>query len=426
MEISALLFLIPLFWVACTITLYAWKKELLQATWQEPYFKDSPILIESDDWGPGGSFHAKRLETLLDHLKQHKDSTGRTAVLTADTVLALPDTAAMSKETPPLYKRKFLDEAFPEIYQTMQKGISVGTLVPQLHGLEHLNGNAFCRLFEQSDPRVEKASQDSDWWDWESLDSPLQGHYVDGSQLPSKSLKKEEIKKTVELATIHFEKIFGHHSSSSVAPCYLWNDDVETAWSHQGINYIQTAGYRCTGRNQSGGYIQNPQLIRVGNKSHAGQIYLVRNVMYEPVDGKHSPETAFEEALQAFQQALPITISTHRYNYTRSEDEFNSSLSGLDKLLERISQNFPAIRFLSSPELGDSINNKNESITNHFNQSSWPQLTQLVGISKAAAFLQRLRYRHPKLLLIAKLSGLVIPAMLVISVGHRRLNCTAR
>ncbi|RLA39996.1 MAG: hypothetical protein DRR42_26535 [Gammaproteobacteria bacterium] len=85
-------------WLILILLLYRWKKELLQATWQEPYFKDSPILIESDDWGLGGSFHAKRLETLLDHLKQHKDSTGRTAILTADTVLGAKNSCVNSTE----------------------------------------------------------------------------------------------------------------------------------------------------------------------------------------------------------------------------------------------------------------------------------------------------------------------------------------
>lgn len=421
-----ILSLISLFWITCVITVYLWKKELFQSTWQEPYFKESLVLIESDDWGPGGKFHAERLKIVLAHLKEHKDSTGRAAVLTADVVLALPDIGEIVKEASHSYKRRFLDQAFPEIYQAMQQGISDGTLVPQLHGLEHLNGKAFYRLFEKNDCRVEKAFQETGWWDWESLDSPLQGHYVDGSQLPTKPLKTEEIKETVEMASAQFEKIFGHTSSSSVAPCYLWDDDVETAWFHQGVGYIQTAGYRCTGRDQKGDYIQNPQLIRVGNKSHMGQIYLVRNVMYEPVDGEHSSKSAYDEALQALQQALPITVSTHRYNYTRSKTEFNDSLSGLDQLLRKIGQNFPATRFLSSPELGDAIKNRNDEVTNYFNQSNWPPLTRLTGVCKLSAFLQRLRYRHPKLCLMAKLSGLALPAMLIIWVGRRNLNLSVQ
>jgi len=74
-------------------------------------------------------------------------------------------------------------------------------------------------------------------------------------------------------------------------------------------------------------------------------------VMYEPVDGKNTANTAFKEAIIACNQALPITISTHRYNYTHSQEEFNQSLSGLDQLLSLIRQNLPSVRFLASPNL---------------------------------------------------------------------------
>jgi len=69
-------------------------------------------------------------------------------------------------------------------------------------------------------------------------------------------------------------------------------------------------------------YHQDKPLIRVGDLSNSGQIYLVRNVMYEPVDGRNTPDTAYLEALSAYAQALPVSISTHRYNYTRSEQDF--------------------------------------------------------------------------------------------------------
>lgn len=221
------------------------------------------------------------------------------------------------------------------------------------------------------------------------------------------------------MAMTRFQQMFGHPSISTVAPCYLWNDDIESAWKEQGVQYIQTAGYRCTGRGDNGSYIQDPPLIRAGNQSKSGQIYLARNVMYEPVDGIHTPFSAFKEALQAYQQALPITISTHRYNYTRSQDEFDTSLSGLNSLLGRLISTLPVTRFLSSPELGDAIHQPKSAVKNHFNQDQWPAIAALYGTAKIAPFLQRLRYRHPKLVLLSLLTGLVIPAGLIILFDSR-------
>ncbi|HLP81296.1 MAG TPA: hypothetical protein VK141_04775, partial [Nitrosomonas sp.] len=167
-----LILIIPVFWLVLTIFLFLWKRELFIKTWHEPYFSDTPILIESDDWGPGGKFHASRLQSLIDCLAKHKDSVNRSAVLTADVVLTVPDTQAIKEASASFFPRKVLDRHFPEIYQAMIDGIKNDHLVPQLHGLEHLNDEAFATLFMAEDPRLAKASADNNWWDWESLDSP--------------------------------------------------------------------------------------------------------------------------------------------------------------------------------------------------------------------------------------------------------------
>jgi len=400
------------FWSLCLLTLWLWKSSLFKKTWQEPYFAETPVLIESDDWGPGGDFHAERLEKLLAMLNQHRDSSDRPAVLTADIVLSIPNIQKIKTSNDGNYFRTSL-ESFPDIYKVMQAGMRQGTFVPQLHGLEHLNGKAFAQLCLKNDPRILQAKVKDNWWDWESLDSPLQGHYVDGSTLPTTPLSKSDAQNIITTADKTFRQLFGHPSFSSVAPCYLWNDDVENEWNQCNIQFIQTAGYRCTARDKTGHYIQAPSIIRMGEKNKLGQIYLVRNVMYEPVDGKNTAKTAFEEAVIALKQALPITISTHRYNYTRSKKEFNQSLAGLDQLLTQIRQNLPATRFLASPELGHLIQSPASTISNPFNNSSWPKIPTLQGLAKIKAFLFRLYYRHPKLVLASYLSGLIIPAWII-------------
>ncbi len=309
--------------------------------------------------------------------------------------------------------RKMLDREFPQIYNSMLRGVENGTFVPQLHGLEHLNAEAFAMLCRTSDPRTDSSRSDFNWWDWESLDSPLQGHYVDGSKLPSKAIDAGEAEKVVKLAAEQFVSMFGKNSMTAVAPCYLWNDTIEHYWEQQSIKAIQTAGYRCNARSIDGKYIQDKVLIRAGDKNENGQKYLVRNVMFEPVDGKNTPETAFQEALQARRQALPLTISTHRYNFTRTEQEFKTSLTGLNILLNKLTENFPKTRFLSSAELAGFLFHPELPITNHFNNQSFEKLSQHKGIKKLSPFLYRLYYRHRKLALLSYLSGLIIPAWLI-------------
>jgi len=399
------------FWLACLTGLWLWKKPLFIATWREPYFADTPVLIESDDWGPGGDFHAARLTELLSMLAQHKDAVNRSAILTADMVLAVPDLAKI--ESTGQYHRRMLDKDFPAIFAALQQGIQQDTLVPQLHGMEHLNGKAFAELCRQQDPRLATARATKDWWDWEKLDSPLQGHYVDGRNLPTRAIDAAEANSLVANATQCFTGMFGYPSLSTVAPCYLWNDEIEQCWQQQNIIAIQTAGYRCIGRNETGHYFQDPPLIRVGNTNRFAQLYLVRNVMYEPVDGKNTPTSAFAEAEMAYRQALPVSISTHRYNYTRSDDECQQAIRGLDHLLGQIRANLPNVRFLASPELGEFLQNKTDNIVNRFNQRQWPTIRLAATHRKTGAFLYRLYYRHRKLALIGYCTGLIVPAWLI-------------
>ena len=411
--LQMVLLLLITWWAGCLLLLWLWKRPLISRTWNEPYIAGLPVLIESDDWGPGGAFHGERFQALSDLLARHQDTCGRPAVLTADMVLSVPDTRAIRDGGYIQPKRSFLDVDYRPLLETFHEAMSRGTMVPQLHGIEHLNGEALMRLAREGDPRVAACFSEDNWWDWESLDSPLQGHYVDGSHLPTEALAKETIQSIVADATAAFERIFGIPSISTVAPCYLWNDTVEDAWSSHGIRYIQTAGYRCTGRAGDGRYQQDLPEIRVGDRSSAGQLYLVRNAMYEPVDGRRA-DTCYLEALRAHRQGLPVVISTHRYNYTRSEQEFENSLKGLGEVLTRLDNLKAGTRYLSSPELGAWLAGDREQLESPGNRSQWPTLHRLTGLSRLRGFLYRLWYRHEKLRYATVVTGLVLPATLIV------------
>ena len=407
-----------LLWSLLLITLYVTQKTLLHTTWNEPYINETAILIESDDWGPGASHHAQRLDGLVEVLARHQDQTGRPAVITADMVLSVADTQTMREQGRKNYVRRYLDDAFDEIMASLIKGISKGVIVPQLHGIEHYYGAGLVAIAGKNDPRVEDVFKTDNWTDWESLDSPLQAHYINGTQLPTTPVSTDERQAQIRQACDTFRRIFGTASRSTVAPCYLWDDEVESMWSKQDIRYIQTAGYRCPGRDSSGQYIQDLCQIRPGQRNAYGQIYLVRNAMYEPVDGRDE-ENCYQQALIARRQGLAVVISTHRYNYTRSGDEYTRSLAGLDSLLTRLKATTSPLRFLSSPELGDWISDNSSSLADPSSGKTWPPLTSQTGLVKLRSFLFRLWYRHRKLRILALGTGLIAPLFLFTSLCKR-------
>lgn len=408
-------------WSLLALILWTWQRPLFIATWREPYFVETPVLIESDDWGPGPAWHAERLRALCIVLASHHDRLGRAAVLTADMVLSVPDADALKHPENPRYLRRFLDTDFPQLHLAFVEAQQAGLLVPQLHGVEHCYAEGLLALAEAGDPRLEVLDNHPERLDWERLDSPLQAHHVDATRLPSRPLPIATQQAQVTAAMEAFIRLFGFPSRTAVAPCYLWDDNTEAAWAGVGVRHVQTAGYRCTGRDDTGRYIQNPPLLRLGHQGPAGLGYLVRNCMYEPVDGR-GVEGCLDDLTRALAEAAPVVISTHRYNYTRSEAEHRDSLAGLDRLLDTLRTRTAGLRFLSSPELGDALSDPDARLKASPEAQSWPALPRLTGLARCGACLMRLRHRHAKLdrLLRLSLLGLALTPLVWLGQQQRR------
>lgn len=405
MSVGSAILLVVVLWGAAVVLVYASRRRLLVAIWREPYVASPVVVIESDDWGPGPPEQAVALERLLAVLDRHRDCVGRLAVLTANLVMAVPDVEAIVASGYGRYARRTLD-CFPEGVAALRAGRAAGTLCPQLHGLDHLHADGLLERARAGDEQV-LAWLAAGGLDWEALPSPLQGHYVNGSVLPTRPVSPEAQAALVFGGVAAFTDLWGVPPTSAVAPCYLWDDATEEAWAAAGVRYIQTAGYRCTGRDGSGRYVQDPPWLAPGDRATAGPRYLVRNVMYEPRDGR-GEEGAWEALTQRLAEAQPAVLSTHRYNYMG--EGAAAALAGLDGLLGRARARYPALRFLASPEWGRWIEEGRvaDPLT-----GNWPDVAPAPLRQKVAAFLRRLYHRHAKIRAIAWGSGLVVPAALL-------------
>lgn len=385
-------------WVGTLILILILKYPLFKATWNEPYFDSVLVVIESDDWGPGDDDHIHGLHKLLSVLKRYKDTSGRTAVLTANIILTIPDSEKMVQDNYERYEYKTLPDHFGKILGFMRDMYDQGLFFPQLHGLAHYYPEKI----------TEQAGSDSsgvrDWicnapYEWENLPHQLQAHYIDGAALPSEPVAYETQKYFIETAVLLFKKAFGFNSRSTVAPCYLWDDTTEKIWTDSGFRYIQTAGYRCTGLDSNGNYVQDPKIIRAGDTNFSGLIYLVRTVMFEPRDFCDAEKTCIKGIKQAVNQGLPVVISTHRYNYAGAGSCLMPSIEALDRILTFIVKNYTDSLFLNSEELSVLLEKKNN---NDF------------FLFKLRMFLCRLWYRHKKLRYFSLVSLLILPGLGII------------
>ena len=149
-----------------------------------------------------------------------------------------------------------------------------------------------------------------------------------------------------------FEKQFGFHSLSTVAPNCAWTDAVEQIWTTNGIRYIQ------------GGFCQHyitdskKRLVPhyLGQKSQFNAYYLVRNCTFEPAKEKGDDhwKGCLTQIERAFKLKTPAIVSSHRVNYIGSISKANRTkgLNQLKQLLREVTSRWPEVIFLSSPELG--------------------------------------------------------------------------
>jgi hypothetical protein len=105
-------------------------------------------------------------------------------------------------------------------------------------------------------------------------------------------------------------------------------------------------------------------LFWVGKKIKTGLTVITRNVIFEPGSPKHKDwvTPALMDIENAFNSKKPAIISSHRVNYIGSLNEENRSngLRQLKELLNKITEKWPDIEFMTSSELGELIQRKND------------------------------------------------------------------
>jgi hypothetical protein len=407
---------IAILWIAGILIIVIPRSSLLRSIWEEPYISTPVVIIESDDWGPGPISHQAALSDLIHVLENHRDSVGRPVVLTANMVLTIPNARVIKESKFTQYERIPLDKASPEIMTVLKKFIAEGKIVPQLHGLEHYNLNTLMEHAKKGDKRIQSILTEEGWTSWDTLEPHLQRHYHDrNGSAPEGSV--EDHNELVTESTMLFRRLFHHDSLSTIAPCSVWNDETEKAWFDNGIRFIQTEGYRLIGSYSDAKVRKSPRIIRFGTKNDYDQTYLVRNVMYEPAIGRNA-ESCWGEIVSAFRQGLPAIISTHRFNFTDIQKS-KKALKDLDSLLTRIDLTYPLRRYLSSPELGESL--EKSSVYNRFienGRSQWPELHMRSFPEKLEGFFFRLWYRHRKFRFVTICSGLLLPLFVILGMNR--------
>lgn len=363
----------------------------LAARWREPVLRHPALVIESDDWGAGPLRQAEALRRLSALLQRVRDRTDRPAVMTLGIVLEVPDGARIAAAGCSEYHAlSFADPRFADVRAAMIEGIHAGVFAPQLHGQCHYWPPAV----------LAAARKDASVRDWltspepvatEDLPSHLQSRWADASVLPSRALAAAEIRQAVVRETADYEVIFGHAPAVAVATTFVWNDTVEAAWAEAGIEVVVTPGQRATCRASGGepGCVDRAMLT--GERSPAGQIYLVRDVYFEPALG-HAARRLVEGLRRHARQGRACLVETHRFNFLLPD----ASLEALETALRDALAAVPELRLVSSLELAQAIRARDPA---------WIETRLKPRLSAWRARLDEI----PRFGRLARISGLALP-----------------
>jgi predicted glycosyl hydrolase (DUF1957 family) len=152
-----------------------------------------------------------------------------------------------------------------------------------------------------------------------------------------------------------FEEQFGFKSKSFIANNYVWANELNETLKDYGIEHFQTMKYQLLPNEKN----YKKEMIRrpFGSKNDIGQTYSPRNCAFEPTEFDHDHLYTLKQIDRAFLYKKPAIISTHRINFVGGLDKRkrNENLLELDKLLKKIIERWPEVKFLSTDQLHEYI-----------------------------------------------------------------------
>lgn len=351
------------------------------------------VVIESDDWGsvrmPSKEIYEKclragypvdkisyerydsilsqdDLELLFELLGDFRDINGNHPVFTANCVVANPDFERIKSGNGQSYYYEPITETFKKYpchsknFKIWLEGLGKGVFFPQYHAREHLNVSKFMKALKNGD-------EDAHWALLNHMPGSIPkgpevrgNHYVEATRYESTADKFEKLSIYLEGLDL-FEKLFGYKSKSIIPPNYTWSHDFNQPVYEKGVRYFQ--GNRNM-REPMPGAKDKYHHHYLGKTNSLGQIYMVRNVIFEPsmLGTKNIDPVGkcLNDMSIAFKMYKPAIIGTHRLNYVGFIDVKNRdrNLQLLKEMIRTAMKTWPEIQFITSCKLGEVISGR--------------------------------------------------------------------
>jgi len=316
---------------------------------QDPFMKYDNLADEDD------------LSGLFEVLSSVKDSNGRFAKFTANTIVANPDFERIkASDFSSYYYEPFTEtlSRYPNhsnSFSLWKEGMAAGIFHPQFHGREHLNVDRWMKALQGKDKIITHAFNNQ-MISISSEPNEMRFGYMEALDHFSPE-EKEAKPQVVEAGLRLFKEIFGFDSQSFIACCYVWDREIEKTLQNGGVKYIQGVVQQLTPALENERHYFKKSFHYIGQENNLKQIYLTRNAYFEPA--LLGPETdhigyCLQRMGAAFRMNKPAIVASHRLNYIGSihPENRDQNLKLLNNLLIEIVNRWPDVEFMSSDELG--------------------------------------------------------------------------
>jgi len=308
------------------------------------------------------------LDALFNVLQSVKDKNGRHAVFTPFALPCNIDFEKMAEEGYESYHYELLSDTFKKLsdkhpkaysgaYELMKEGIKEKIFLPQFHGREHINLKVFEEKLKNRDHELMTALK---YRSFTSISSS--GYSTISAAAAFDFWKYEENEKFDEIirdGLIAFKKVFGYPSNHFNAPAGREHPVIHNVLHKNGVEYLDTPLIK---KEHQGNGKYKTVFNYTGKKNQFGQIYLVRNVVFEPTEerGVNWVDYTMNQIEAAFRWNRPAIISSHRVNFCGHIDPENreKGLCALRELLKRITEKWPEVEFMAANELGDLVSGR--------------------------------------------------------------------
>lgn len=306
------------------------------------------------------------LEMLYEVLTEVKDKNGRHAVFTPFALPCNIDFERMANEDYRNYRYEILPVTYeklaandPVAYESTwslwKEGINKNIMVPQFHGREHLNLKVFEEKLANCDNEVLTALKNRSYT---SISNS--GYSSISVSAAFEFWEIDENKRFDEIITEgleYFETVYGYRASHFNPPGGREHPLIHKTLKANGIKYLDTPWMKYEHQGEDK---YRRVMNYTGKRNNLGQVYQVRNVVFEPNYNSGFDWVSFtlKQIETAFFWNRPAIISSHRVNFCGhiEPDNRKNGLFALKELLQAIVKRWPDVEFMAANELGDLIN----------------------------------------------------------------------